>query len=127
MAHIPSISRTLIRDTGVLHRPTTEPKAASCKLHCTGHAWLTARTSKSDYFICLLKAFIAPSIAQGHLRAFHKFISYTCRIKKHLTLKKQYTKQKNMFKNLKIVLSVLPLCPINQNTQEVKRTLFNQD
>ena len=33
--------------------------------------------------IYLLKA---PSTAQGHLRAFHKYkFSYTCRIKKHLT------------------------------------------
>ena len=55
--------------------------------------------------------FIAPPNAQGHLRAFPKFESHTRHIKKHLTFKKQFTKT-NFFLNLKIVLSVLPLCTI---------------
>ena len=53
--------------------------------------------------------------AQGHLRAFHKFSSYTRHTKKHLrvTLKKQYTKtKKTFFLILIVVLWVLPFCTI---------------
>ena len=62
-------------------------------------------------FINLLKAYIAPSTAQGHLRVFYKFKSYTCCIQNVFNIIKKNNTQKHVF-NVKIALLALPLYTI---------------
>ena len=65
----------------------------------------------SCLFVCLLKAF-RPINRTGSPQVFFTDSNLTHVTYKthHLKLKKQYTTTNNFFLNLKIVLSVLPLC-----------------
>ena len=68
-----------------------------CCLHHLGTNWKNTVILflwLNKFVVCLLKAYIGLSTAQGHLRAFHKFKSYTCRITRHLTFKKTIHKNK---------------------------------